>query len=133
MVVHRQKFRTFTILNLFKRCFQSVHYRIWDLAFPDLNPFTACRNYLCRVLVAGSRPHSVLSSIFHQFSDGTIGDRRRLMSKAQVMAYDMGAQTFWRFLALRELPTSIAQLVNPGLSAATKQRLCCVVDYGVLF
>lgn len=109
-----------------------MHYRLWDLPFPDLNPFTACRNYICRVLVAGSRPHSVLSSIFHQFSDGTIGDRNRLMSKALTMGYDMGAQTFWRFLSLRELPITLAQLVNPGLSKAAKQRLCCVVDYGGL-
>lgn len=36
------------------------------------------------------------------------------MDKAKVMGYDMGAQTFWRFLPLHELPYSAVQIVNPG-------------------
>ena len=97
---------------------------LWDLPFAELSPFVACNSYLCRAVVTGARPGSVLCSFFDQFSDGSVEENSRLMGKVRSMGQEMGAQVWWRYLPLHELPISLGQLVNPGIPEAKRGDMC---------
>ena len=95
---------------------------IWDIALDDMSPFVACRRYLYRALVGGSRPGSILYSIFRHFSNGSALDGNRLMCLAREMVLDMSGQVIWRFLPYTEVPLSLMQVSNPGLPSRVREE-----------
>ena len=86
-----------------------------DLPFAALNPFTRCRQWLCRVVVRGKQSGSHLHPLFHHFR--TSFSSSTIMLQIVGQAVDMGSQIWWRFLPLHELPFSLVDAVNDGLSA----------------
>ena len=93
------------------------HKGAWDLPFADLNPFTAAREHLTRLVAQGKRPGSALVPVFAHFSDGTQEDDARLLDRVRTMGCDFGSQVWWRYLPLHELPFTLVDTVNPGLPA----------------
>ena len=89
---------------------------LYDLPFPSMSPFDSCRKHLALYVTSGNNPRSPLKPLFKQFSDGTARGDLAIMNRIREMGMDMGAQIFWRFRHLRELPFSMADWVNPGLS-----------------